>query len=147
MRFLTTSFLTLGLLCSASSAAHSIAALACSEPSEPTVTPSTKAERRLTSSCTRYSVPHCRGMIPTGQCAWAGTAVDTEPSSRPMNPPRPRDPRTSSWASLLRSTSTPEGSPAWTVERTSTSSSATRRRASATRSSTARFMAASSNAA
>ena len=35
--------------------------------SEPTVTPSTKAERRLTSSCTRYSVPHCRGMIPTGQ--------------------------------------------------------------------------------
>ena len=50
-------------------------------------------------------------MIATGPCAWCTSAVLTEPSSPRANAPRPRQPTTSSRASLENSTRVGTGGP------------------------------------
>src|SRR5581483_11694813 len=60
------------------------------------------------------------GMITTGQGAWWATCWLTEPSRRPLNPPRPRDPTTSRSAPLAASTRTWDGPPAMTLGSTAT---------------------------
>jgi hypothetical protein len=71
----------------ASANAHSVALALTSEPSIPTTTGPLRFRSSVSSRVTT-----------TGQNAWLATAADTEPSTMPLIPPRPREPRTMSLA-------------------------------------------------
>jgi len=63
-----------------------------------------------------YAAVRGPGTTATGQAAWCRTAWLTEPSSRPVKPPRPRVPTTTSWARWVASMSALRA-PAWTRSR------------------------------
>ena len=113
---------------SAWAAASSTATRACSEPSTPTTTTfstgwwpdfARSARTCLSSVVSPSRSAQISGTVTVGHFAWAGSALLTEPSSRPTKPPRPRVPKTRSSAVSLISSSTPDASPFSTEASTS----------------------------